>query len=82
MIEFDDLAIGRVIRRERIARNLSQEVFSGLTGMARSHLSMIENGKKQANFETLWRISNTLGVPPHELVLMIENEIYNSNNTI
>ena len=75
MIEFDNTAIGRVIRRERKARKLSQEVFSGLTGMARSHLSMIETGEKQANFETLWRISNTLGILPHELVQMIECEI-------
>ena len=81
MIEYDNLAIGRVIRRERIARNLSQEVFSGLTGMARSHLSMIERGVKQANFETIWRISNTLGIPPHELVFMIENEINENKNT-
>lgn len=75
MIEYDKYAIGKVIRRERKAKHLSQEVFSGLTGMARSHLSMIENGEKQANFETLWRISNTLGVEPHEFVRMVEEEI-------
>lgn len=80
MIEYDNFAIGKVIRRERKARKLSQEVFSGLTGMARSHLSMIENGDKQANFETLWRISNTLEIAPHELVYKIECEIKNNKN--
>lgn len=75
MIEYDRFVIGRVIRRERKAKKLSQEVFSGLTGMARSHLSMIETGEKQANFETLWRIANTLEIAPHELVKMFEEEI-------
>lgn len=75
MIEFDKVAIGKVIRRERKAKKLSQEVCSGLTGMARSHLSMIETGEKQANFETLWRIANTLEITPHELVKMFEDEI-------
>lgn len=78
MIEYDKFIIGKVIRRERKARKLSQEVFSGLTGMARSHLSMIENGEKQANFETLWRIANTLEIAPHQLVYMIECEINKS----
>ena len=42
MIEYDKYIIGQVIRRERKARSLSQEVFSGLAGMARSHLSTLE----------------------------------------
>jgi transcriptional regulator with XRE-family HTH domain len=50
-------------------------VLSGLAGMARSHLAMVENGDKQANFETLWRIANALDIKPHELVQRIEEEI-------
>lgn len=75
MIEFDRFAIGRVIRCLRKERGLSQEVFSGLAGLARSHLAMIENGDKLPNFETLWRIANAFDLPPHELVLQIEREI-------
>lgn len=74
-MEFDRYAVGRVIRKLRRGRNLSQEVFSGLAGLARSHVAMIESGEKQANFETLWRIANALDIPPHELVLLIECEI-------
>lgn len=74
-MEFDRYAVGRVIRKLRKGRNLSQEVFSGLAGLARSHVAMIESGEKQANFETLWRIANALDIPPHELVLLIECEI-------
>ena len=74
MVEFDKYAVGRVVRRLRKEKGLSQEVLSGLAALARSHLAMIESGDKQANFETLWRIANALSVPPHVLVLQIEQE--------
>jgi transcriptional regulator with XRE-family HTH domain len=72
MIVFDKYAAGIVIRRLRKERKLSQEIFSGLTGVARSHLAMIEVGTKQPNFETIWRIANAFDIPPHLLVLYIE----------
>ena len=75
MIEFDNRVIGAAIHRLRKEKNLSQEVLSGLAGIARSHLSMIETGDKQANFETIWRLANAFGMEPHELVLLIEKEI-------
>ena len=75
MIEFNNNAVGKVIRQLRREKGLSQEVFSGLSGIARSHLSMIENGDKQANFETLWKIANAFDIKPSELVKMIENYI-------
>ena len=42
--------------------------------LARSHLAMIENGDKQPNFETIWRLANAFGLYPHELVKLIEEE--------
>jgi len=77
LIEFNRLAAGTVIRQLRKERNLSQEVFSGFAGIARSHLAMIERGNKQANFETIWRIANAFQMPPHELVKQIELEAAN-----
>ena len=65
MIEFDRDAVGRAIRRLRKERGQSQETISGLAGIARSHLAMIETGVKQPNFETL---------APHCLVSLIEEE--------
>lgn len=75
MIEFDRYAPGQVIRSLRKQKQLSQEVLSGFAGIARSHLAMIENGTKQANFETIWRLSNALDIPPHKVVFLIEQEI-------
>ena len=74
MIEFDKKAVGTVIRRLRREKGLSQEVASGLAGIARSHLAMIETGSKQPNFETIWRIANAFEITPHELVEHIEKE--------
>ena len=74
MIEFSKEAIGTAIRCLRKEKGLSQEVLSGLAGLARSHLAMIETGIKQANFETIWRIASALEIPPHELVRKIEQK--------
>lgn len=74
-VQFDHIAVGQVIRRLRREKGLSQDVLSGLAGIARTHLTMIENGSKQANFETLWRIALALDMPPSELVREIEREM-------
>ncbi len=64
--------IGQTIRKVRKEKKLSQDVLSGLAGIARTHLTMIENGDKQANFETIWRIALALDMRPSELVKRIE----------
>lgn len=69
---FSNEQIGETIRRLRKERDLSQDVLSGLAGIARSHLSMIEGGTKQANFETLCKIAQGLNIKPSELVAEIE----------
>ena len=74
MLEFDRNAAGAAVRRIRVERGLSQEVLSGLAGMARSHLAMVEAGRKQPNFESIWRLANALGMEPSQLVKRIEEE--------
>lgn len=74
MIELDNKNIGIVIKRLRKERKQSQEVCSGLAGIARSHLAMIENSSKKPNFETIWKISTAFDMKPHELVKLIEQE--------
>lgn len=74
-MHYDQIAAGRVIRRMRIQKHMTQELLSGFAGIARSHLSMIENGTKQANVDTLWRIAQALDIKPSQLVAAIEDEI-------
>lgn len=73
-MQFDPSAVGSVIRRLRIQKHMTQELLSGFAGIARSHLSMIETGAKQANFETIWRIALALDMKPSQLVAQIEAE--------
>ncbi len=74
-MQFDNKAVGHTIRRLRKEKKLSQDVLSGLAGIARTHLTMIENGDKQPNFETIWKIALALNMLPSMLVREIEAEI-------
>lgn len=67
-MQYRQSTVGETIRRLRMEKNLSQELLSGLAGIARTHLSMIEIGRKQANFGTIWRLALALGLRPSELV--------------
>ena len=71
---YNSKAFGIVIARLRVERGLSQEAASGLSGIARSHLAMLENGRKTVKLDTLWRIADTLGVRASELVRLVEEE--------
>lgn len=77
-MQFKNDAVGIVIRRLRLKRSISQEVASGLAGIARTHLTMIENGSKQPNLETVWRIAQALDISTSELIRLVEIEIENT----
>lgn len=74
MFEYDKKSIGKTIKKLRLNKRLSQEVLSSFAGIARSHLSMIENGSKSANFETICKIANALDMNPYMLVKAIEDD--------
>ena len=74
-MEFDYAVMGEVIRSLRKDRGLSQEVLSGLAGIARTHLTMIENATIHANVETIWKIAFALGLRPGELFTIVEQRI-------
>lgn len=71
-MQFDNRAVGSTIRQIRVQKGMSQELLSGLAGIARSHLAMIETGKKQPNLETIWKIALALKLRPSELITKIE----------
>ena len=80
-MQFDNQVVGAVISKYRKEKGMTQELLSGLAGIARSHLSMIENGAKQPNFETIWRIADALDISPSELVAEIEAETKSRKHT-
>lgn len=71
-MSFSYEALGATIRYIRKEKRLSQEVLSGLAGIARTHLSMIENGTIHASIETVWKIAPALGLRASELFALVE----------
>lgn len=74
-MEFREEAVAMVVRRLRKKHKLSQEVLSGLAGMAREHLSMVETSGRIPNLYTIWRLADALDMRPSELVALIEEEM-------
>ena len=72
---YDHRITGRIIHELREAKGMTQEVLSGLAGISRSHLAEIETGHTNANVETLWRISEALGMKLSRLICMVEESI-------
>ena len=72
---YDHRTTGIIIRRIRRQKGLSQEVLSGFACISRSHLSMIENGTINPTVDTLWKISDALGLRLSELFAIAEKEM-------
>jgi DNA-binding XRE family transcriptional regulator len=56
------LPIGKMIKTARIAQSIEQADLSRLTGIARTHLSIIENGKVLPSVEMTTAIEAALGI--------------------
>lgn len=74
-MQFDYTVLGKVIRSLRKKKGISQDVLSGLAGIARTHLTMIENGTIHANIETVWKIAYALDLRPSEVFALVEESI-------
>ena len=74
-MQYNHFITGRIIRELREQRGLTQEVLSGLAAFSRSHLAEIETGHTNANVETLWKISEALGMKMSDLIQMVEQAI-------
>ena len=73
-MNYDPRVIGQTIRNIRKEKGLSQDVLSGLAGIGRTHLTMIESGSKAANMETLMKLSCAMDMKLSELVQRYESD--------
>ena len=71
----DAVKIGKTICRLRKEKKLSQEVFSGLAALDRSHYSKIERGQRVPTLETIFKMAQALGIKPSDLIREIENDL-------
>jgi len=58
--------VGENIRRQRLARGMSQEELAGEAGIAMRHLGRIERGEGNPTVEVLGKLAAVLGTRPQE----------------
>ncbi len=67
-MSYNSKAFGYVIGQLRADRGISQEQLSGLAGISRSHLAMIERGRRVIRMDTLFKIADALEISPCVLI--------------
>ncbi len=65
---------GKIIQEERKAKKISQEKLSKITGLDRTFISLIENGKRNPTLSTILKISTALEISPSDLFLKFESQ--------
>lgn len=59
----DRIEFGRRVKFFRVSkRNMSQEIFSNVTGIERTYLCKIESGQKNPTLDTINKICYGLGI--------------------
>lgn len=71
---YNSKEFGILISRLRAEKGISQERFSALAGIARSHLTTLENGGKIMKMDTFCRIAEALDMKPSELMRLMEEQ--------
>lgn len=66
---------GKVLRKLRVGKKLSQEKLAELCDLDRTYISLLERGLRQPTILTLFKIADALDLPPSELVKKVEEEI-------
>jgi len=65
---------GKIIKKFREDKHLSQEVLSGLACIDRSHLSKVELGLRSPTLNVLFKLANALEVNASDIICAVEKE--------
>ena len=76
---FEEQIFGKILQSERKAKKISQEKLSKLSGLDRTFISLVENGKRSPTFSTILKISSALEINPSDLFLIYEKQNPNQN---
>lgn len=63
---------GNHLKKIRESKSISQESLSKRSGLSRTYISLVENGKKNPTLTTIFRLSKALGIKPSVLIDGIE----------
>ena len=64
---------GRVVRKIRNEKGISQEYLADLCLLHRTYISDIELGKRNVSLENIEKISNALNIKISEMFIEVEN---------
>jgi transcriptional regulator with XRE-family HTH domain len=63
---------GRLLRKVRLSRTLSQESLADASGYDRTYIGMLERGESSPSLRTIFDLAGVLKVKPSELMREIE----------
>lgn len=63
---------GKVLRKLRTERGISQEKFAEYCDLDRTYISLLERGKRQPTITTIFKIASTLGINASDLIAEVE----------
>lgn len=61
-------AFGQVLRKHRLAADLSQEKLGLESGVQRNFISLIETGQNQPTINTIFKLAQAMGIKASKLV--------------
>jgi len=67
-------AFGSVVRKLRLAAELSQEELGLEAGLQRNYISSLELGEKQPSITTIFKLAAALNIKPGKLITLVEAE--------
>jgi transcriptional regulator with XRE-family HTH domain len=62
------LCLGQRVRQARREAGMTQALLAARVGLTRASVTNIEKGRQKVLAHTLWRLAETLGVSPEDLV--------------
>jgi len=71
-------AFGKVLRRLRRQRGLTQEQLGLESDLRRTYVSLLELGRQQPSLTTILKLATALGEPPGNLVDLAVAELHRS----
>jgi transcriptional regulator with XRE-family HTH domain len=70
----EEQIFGKILQEKRKAKKISQEKLAKLTGLDRTFISLIENGKRSPTFSTILKICSALEIYPSDLFSIYEKK--------
>lgn len=64
---------GKVLRKLRVAKKLSQEKLAEYCDLDRTYISLLERGQRQPTITTIFKLAKALDITPSALIKKVED---------